>query len=155
MPPPIDEQATLRHVGGNANGIRPYPKDVGMISMCNNLRDLQAGSVSIGETNVEWKKYEWRGKTYQTLRKTFGDARVEFSTSKAKFEGRYKQGGTTTAALGGWTHRVVDPGSEATGCGRWGYITYSGKGGKRLTYITVCRVCDQTDPSDTNELHLC
>jgi hypothetical protein len=37
MPPPIDERATLRHVGGNANGIRPYPKDAGMISMCSNL----------------------------------------------------------------------------------------------------------------------
>jgi hypothetical protein len=54
MPPPIDEHATLRHVGGNANGIMPYPKDAGMILMCSNLRGLQAGSVSIGETNVEW-----------------------------------------------------------------------------------------------------
>jgi hypothetical protein len=88
MPPPIDEHATLRHVGGNANGIRPYPKDVGMISMSSNLRGLQAGSISIGETNVEWHKYEWRENTYQTLRKTFGDKRVKFSTSKAKFEGR-------------------------------------------------------------------
>jgi hypothetical protein len=44
---------------------------------------------------------------------------------------------------------VVDAGSDATGCGRWSYITYGGKGGKRLTYITVYRVCDQTDPGDT------
>jgi hypothetical protein len=148
-PPPIDERATLIHVGGNANGIRPYPKDAGMVSICSNLRGLQAGSVSIGETNVEWQKYEWRENTYQTLRKTFGDARVEFSTSKAKFEGRYKLGSTATAALGAWTHRVVHAGCDATGCGRWSYITYGGKGGKRLTYIAVYRVCDQTDPGDT------
>jgi hypothetical protein len=88
MPPPIDNRATLRHVGGNANGSRPYPKDAGMISMCSNLGGLQAGLVSIGETNVEWQKNEWRENTYQTLRNTFGDAKVEFSTSKAKFEGR-------------------------------------------------------------------
>jgi hypothetical protein len=149
MPPPIDECATLRHVGGNANGIRSHPKDAGMISLCSNLRGLQAGSVSIRETNVEWQKYGWRENTYQTLRKPFGDARVEFSTSKAKLEGRYKPGGTATAALGAWTHRVVDAGSDATGCVRWSYITYGGKGGKRLTYITVYRVCDQTDPGDT------
>jgi hypothetical protein len=37
MPPQIDEHATIRHVGGNANVIRPYPKDAGMISMSNNL----------------------------------------------------------------------------------------------------------------------
>jgi hypothetical protein len=43
----------------------------------------------------------------------------------------------------------VDAGINATGCGRWSYITYGGKCGKRLTYITVYRVCDQTDPGDT------
>jgi hypothetical protein len=72
------------------------------------LRGLQAGSVSIIESNVEWKEYEWKENTYQTLRKTFRDARVEYSTSKTKFEGRYKPGGTVTAALGNWSHRVID-----------------------------------------------
>jgi hypothetical protein len=91
MPPPIDEHAILRHAGGNANGIKPYPKDVGMISTSSNLRGLQVGSVSIGQKNVEWQKYEWRKNTYQTL-SFFGDTRVEFSTSKAKFEGTYKRG---------------------------------------------------------------
>jgi hypothetical protein len=62
MPPPIDEHAILRHVGGNANGIKPYPKDAGMISMTRNLRGRHARSVSIGETNVGWQKYEWREK---------------------------------------------------------------------------------------------
>jgi hypothetical protein len=57
--------------------------------------------------------------------------------------------GGGTATLGAWTHRVVDAGSDATRCGRWSYITYGGKRGKRLTYITVYRVCDQTDPGDT------
>jgi hypothetical protein len=113
MPPPIDKHATLRHVGGNANVIRPYPKDAGMISVRSNLRGLQARLVSIGETNMEWQKYEWRENTYQTLRKTFADAIIEFSTSKAKFEGRYKPGEAVTAALGAWTHRVIDAGSDA------------------------------------------
>jgi hypothetical protein len=61
--------------------------------MISNLQGLQDGSVSIGETNVECQKYEWRQNTYQTLIKTFGDARVELSTSKDIFEGRYNQEG--------------------------------------------------------------
>jgi hypothetical protein len=78
MPPPIDEHAIaiLRHVGGNANGIKPYPNDEGMISMNSNVRELQAGLVSTVKTNVEWQKFDWRENTYQTLRKTFGNARV-------------------------------------------------------------------------------
>jgi hypothetical protein len=136
-PLPIYEHAILRHVGGNANGIKPYPNDRGMLSMNSNLWVLQAGSVSIIESNVEWQEYEWRENKYQTLRKTFGDARVEYSTSKIKFEGRYKPGVTVTAALGNCSHRVVHSGSDATGCGRWSYVTYGGNWGKRLTYITV------------------
>jgi hypothetical protein len=84
-PPPIDEHAILIHVGGNAHGIKPYPNDEEKISIRSNLRGPQAGSVSIIKTNVEWQKFEWKENIYQTLRKPFGDARVEFSTSKAKF----------------------------------------------------------------------
>jgi hypothetical protein len=149
MPLPIDEHDTLRHVGGNENGIKPYHNDKGMISMSSNLRGFQAGSVSIIKSNVEWQEYEWRENTCQTIRKTFGDAWVEYRTSKTKFEGLYKPGGTVTAALGNWSHRVIDSGSDATGCGRWSYVTYGGRGGKRFTYITVYRVCDQNDPGDT------
>jgi hypothetical protein len=59
-PLPIDEDDTLRHVGGNADRIKPYPNDKGMISMSSNLRGLQAGSVSIIKSNVEWQEYERR-----------------------------------------------------------------------------------------------
>jgi hypothetical protein len=51
--------------------------------------------------------------------------------------------------MGAWTHHVVDAGCDATRCGRWSYITYGEKGGKRLRYILVYRVCKQTDPGDT------
>jgi hypothetical protein len=62
------------------------------------------------------------------LRKTFGDAQVDYSTSKTKCEGRYKAGGTVTTALGNWSHRVVDSGRDATGCDRGSYVTYGGNG---------------------------
>jgi hypothetical protein len=63
MPPTIDEHAILRHVVGNANGIKSYPNDKRMISINSNLRGLQAGSVSIIKSNVEWQEYEWRDNT--------------------------------------------------------------------------------------------
>jgi hypothetical protein len=50
------------------------------------------------------------GKYIPNMKIFLGDARDEFSTSKAKLEGRYTPGGTATAALGAWTHRVVDAG---------------------------------------------
>jgi hypothetical protein len=69
MPLPVDEHDTLRHVGGNDNGIKTYANDKGMISMSSNLRVLQAGSASIFESNAEWQEYRWKENTYQTLLK--------------------------------------------------------------------------------------
>jgi hypothetical protein len=74
---------------------------------------------------------------------------VELCTSDVSFEGRYKPGGTATAALGNWIHRVVGSGRDPTGCGRWSYVTYGGKGSKLITQASAYRVCNQTDPGDT------
>jgi hypothetical protein len=146
---PIVEKYILRHVGGNVNGMVPINNDKGMTAMAVNLKGLQAGSLSMIETNAEWKHFQYRETTNQILRKTFGGARVEFCTSDVSFEGRYKPGGTATAALGNWSHRVVGSGRDPTGCGRWSYVTYGGKGSKLITYVSVYRVCNKTNPGDT------
>jgi hypothetical protein len=136
-PMPIDEKCILRHVGGNVNGMIPINNDKGMTAMAGNLKGLQAGSLSMIETNVEWKNFQYRETTNQLLKKTFGGARVEFCTSDVSFEGRYKPGGTATAALGNWSHRVVGSDRDPTGCGRWSYVTYGGKDSKLITYVSV------------------
>jgi hypothetical protein len=41
MPLPIDEHDTLTHVGGNANRIKPYANEKGIISMNSNFGDLR------------------------------------------------------------------------------------------------------------------
>jgi hypothetical protein len=113
---PVEEKYILQHVGGNVNGMIPINNDKGMTAMAGNLKVLQAGSLSMIETNVEWKNFQYRETTNQLLRKTFGGARVEFCTSDARFEGRYKPGGTAAAALGNWSRRMVGSGWDPTRC---------------------------------------
>jgi hypothetical protein len=139
----------MRHVGGNVNGMIPINNDKGMTAMAGNIRGLQAGSLSMIETNVEWKHFQYRETMSRLLRKTFGEARVEFCTSDVSFEGRYKPGGTATAVLVNWCHRGVGSGRDPTGCGRWSYVTYGGKGIKLITHLSAYRVCNKTHPGDT------
>jgi hypothetical protein len=54
-----------------------------------------------------------------------------------------------TAALGNWSYIVVDSGRDPTGCGIWSYVTYGGKGSKLITYISMYRVCNQSNLGDT------
>jgi hypothetical protein len=59
-PMPIDEKCILRHGGGNVDGMIPINNDKGMTAMAVNLKGLQAGSLSMIETNVEWKNLKYR-----------------------------------------------------------------------------------------------
>jgi hypothetical protein len=72
-PEPIDEKSANQHYGGNINRIKPFGEHSYLISGIKNLRNLQAGGLSLIETNVEWKKFEYRENTEKLLRKSFGN----------------------------------------------------------------------------------
>jgi hypothetical protein len=86
---PIDEKWILQHVGGNGNGMIAIKNTKGMTAMSENLKGLQVCSFIMIETNVEWKHFQYRERTNQLLRETFGETIVEFCTSDISFEGRY------------------------------------------------------------------
>jgi hypothetical protein len=70
-PMSIDEKCILRYVGRNVNGMIPIINVKGMTAMAVNLKGLQSGSVSMIETNVEWKHFQYRKTTNHLLQKTF------------------------------------------------------------------------------------
>jgi hypothetical protein len=112
------------------------------------LRRLQAGGISLIETNVEWKKYDYRANTEKLLHKTFGSTRIVYSTSDEHVEdSHYKPGGTVTSALGHWSSRVLRSGKDPTGCGRWSYICL-GKKDKKFAIVTVYRVGQNHNTGD-------
>jgi hypothetical protein len=118
-PEAINERSIYRHYGGNINGLKPFGENTDLISGLKNLRKLQVGGTSLIETNVEWKKYDYRANTEKLLRKTFGSTRIACSTSDEQVEeSHYKTGGTATSALGHWASRVLQSGKDPTGCGR-------------------------------------
>jgi hypothetical protein len=53
IPEAIDERSTYRHYGRNINGLKPFGEHPDMISGLKKLRKLQAGGISLIETNVE------------------------------------------------------------------------------------------------------
>jgi hypothetical protein len=70
------------------------------------------------ETNTEWKRYGYRRNTEALLRKIFGAARAEFSTSDETVEDTHlTPGGIVTVVLGKWANLVTESGSDDTGCG--------------------------------------
>jgi hypothetical protein len=75
-PEAINERSIYRHYGGNINGMKPFGEHPDLISGLKNSRKLQAGGISLIETNVEWKKYDYQANTKKLLRKTCGSTRI-------------------------------------------------------------------------------
>jgi hypothetical protein len=139
-PEAINERSIYRNYGGNINGLKPFGKHTDLISGLQNLRKLQAGGISLIETNVEWKKYDYRANTEKLLRKTFGSTRITYSTSDEQVEeSNYTPGITISAALGHWASRVLWSEKDLTGCGRWSYVCL-GKNDQNVAIVTVYRV---------------
>jgi hypothetical protein len=114
------------------------------------LNLLQTGTVAFQETNLEWHNKGYRDEFQKLLVGDFGEASVDYSTTKDTFEtSPFKPGGTASAAMGKMVNRVVKTGRDDTGCGRWSYITFNGKENKHITLINTYRVCSQRDPGDT------
>jgi hypothetical protein len=58
-----NERSIYRHYSGNINGLKAFGEHPDLISGLKNLRRLQAGGISLIETNVEWKTYDYRANT--------------------------------------------------------------------------------------------
>jgi hypothetical protein len=100
-PEPIEEDKTWRLVGENTNGIKPYGGSADLISVMERLKLLQTGTVAFQETHLEWHNKGYRDEFQKLLVKAFGAARVDYITTKDKFETcSFKPGGTASAALG-------------------------------------------------------
>jgi hypothetical protein len=81
--------------------------------------------------------------------KAFGAAMMEYSMSAVKFETTYHTpGGTMYRALGQMVHQVADAGRDDTGFGRWSYLTYAEKEGKKVSIVYAYIVCKKTNPWD-------
>jgi hypothetical protein len=111
------------------------------ISITKQTIALQAVTIALSDTNLEWQKHELRTNTDNVLIKAFRAARTEYGTSSDKFETyNYKPGVTLCSALGPWAHIVCASGQDKTGCGRWTYLTYNAREGKKITIISAYRV---------------
>jgi hypothetical protein len=86
--------------------------------------------------------FQLRYNMQKIFTKAFDSARMEYSTMLDTFETTYhKPGGTICGALGQIVHRLVDSGRDDTGCGRWSYLSYAAKEGKKVAIFLAYRAC--------------
>jgi hypothetical protein len=120
-----------------------------LIAVSERLCAIQAETIVFSETTIKWHKFQLRDNMQKLFTKAFGAARTEYSATSDKFETMYhKPEGTTCRELCQIVHHIVNLGREDTGCGRWSYLTYAAKEGKKVAIVSSYIVCKQTNAGD-------
>jgi hypothetical protein len=84
-PVSINEDYTFRLAGGDVNGIKQHGDMAEFIPTVEKLKSLQAWSVMLNETNVEWHRWEHHTNDHTLMYNTFDGKMVEFMMTKSKF----------------------------------------------------------------------
>ena len=102
----------------------------------------------LAETNTAWQQYYLQLGYRESIRRQFRLGKSVFgypteAVDKCSMGDTFQAGGCLTTIQGRHTtmvqgHGIVDP----TGLGRWSGLTLEGKGGSKLSIITVYRVCE-------------
>ena len=144
LPTPIDINKTLRVIGHNINGLELYkpPNDQKTQQLLENSYTQQAHVLLLQENNIDFKNIETRLDWNLATKNYWTEHHSSHSTSTAAPRlGRHLPGGTTTSVLGEQSSRVIQSGTDATGMGRYSWVTLQGKENRTITMISAYRVC--------------
>jgi len=134
------------------NTFRIISKNVNSLPTTDNLFHWRAATAAahetvtkvmcFQETNLRWDNNNHTRVT-QLFRKSLQNVKISVSSSNEPSAKEYQPGGTFTATCGQLTSRVILTGSDASGLGRWSYITMRLSNDRKLTILSGYRVCDQ------------
>ena len=136
---------TMNYHFQNINGLKWSPENFPLtVESIKNMALHQFNIISLVETNTEWE-LDWKRpfKMFKNLlRKTYSNVSICTSASNTKFHTEYKPGWTATIISDPWHAKVLEKATDHP-LGRLSYITVQVKGNKKLTFMTVYRVCAQ------------
>jgi hypothetical protein len=131
----------------NVQGIKPINADEKLQSGIANMISLQAGIACLRETNVEWQNFSFQQGYKNTFSKLYSVSRHIFSSSSEIASTYHTCGGTYIFATERWTHHVHRYIKDATGAGRWSFLTILGKD-HNMIVISCYHVCPLPPPSN-------
>ena len=153
--PQHNPKGIFRFTSFNINGISSIRHYQEWQFNLQQLNSLQVDACSITEPNLDLNSTTIKDSLYQESK--VYDKQIGISTSSsheptATKGSTFKPGGTITTVTGAWSGRIIKKGQDTFG--RWSYISLRGKSNKKLTIITMYRVCAQKGANGTNTAYL-
>jgi len=112
-----------------------------MLAVTQELINLGISVFAAQEVNIHWDpaiQYQM----YTQCHWSNTQLQIATSCSQESAPDWYKPGGTFVMALGAWTSRIIQCGSDAM-LGRWSYLEFVGKNNKWIIVLSSYHVCNQ------------
>ena len=138
------QQATelgfFRILSHNVNGLSKANFHVDVVDFARAINDKAVGLFGIQETNRNFEKREMLDSFHRVLRSSSTHHHGAVSSAQLDLRSDHQPGGTAVSVRNQWASRFLDKGSD--NLGRWSWLTLTGQGTIKITFISAYRVCD-------------
>jgi hypothetical protein len=130
----------FRTYSHNPNGLSCRDDHLEVKNFAKAIHAKDVAVVSIYEVNRNFEQPAVLNSFHRHLRGVSTHHHGAVSSAKLSWSAQYQPGGTAVSVRNKWASRYLDKGSDQFG--RWSWITLTGKGTTRVTFISAYRVCD-------------
>ena len=145
--PEQTENGIIRIYGQNINGISQHKEYNEWEIILEEIHNQQIDISCFTEVNLDLTKATVKYKLQEKATKLDKNCNMIMTSSKAIVtDSETKRGGILTLTRGNWSGRIIEKGHDKLG--RWTHVTLQGKDSRKLTIITIYRVCNQKNHGD-------
>jgi hypothetical protein len=130
----------FRTYSHNPNGLSCTDDDLDVKQFAKAIQAKDVALVSVYEVNRNFERPDVLNSFHGHLRGVSTHHQGAVSSAKVSWPTKYQPGGTAVSVRNKWATRFLSKGSDRFG--RWSWLTMTGQGTTRVTFISAYRVCD-------------
>jgi endonuclease/exonuclease/phosphatase family metal-dependent hydrolase len=138
--PHPDKAGIFRVYSHNTNGLSSKDDHADVKNVAKAIKNKEVALLGLQETNRNFAKPAMLDSFHRTLSGVSNHYHGSVSSAALKLPSDYQPGGTAVSVRNKWATRFLDKGSDKFG--RWSWLTLTGKGTTKVTFVSAYRVCD-------------
>ena len=141
------EQGFFRIMSHNVNGLSKADQHSDVINFARAIEDKNIGVFGIQETNRNFERTNMLDSFHRVIKGVSTHHHGAVSSAALPWTSDHQPGGTAVSVRNEWASRFLAKGSDDLG--RWSWLTLTGQGTTKITFISGYRVCDGAHESST------
>ena len=136
----VEALGLFRILSHNVNGLSKANSHADVVDFARALNDKNIGLFGIQETNRNFENGHMLDSFHSLIKGVSSHHHGVVSSAKLGLLSDHQPGGTAVSTRNKWASRFLGQGTDDMG--RWSWLTLTGQGTIKITFISGYRVCD-------------